>query len=48
MMNFLAYCDGKNSLLEIAEIINCPLWELVETIEKVKSERLLVTVSENK
>ena len=28
MMNFLAYCDGKLTNLEIAEKIDAPLWEL--------------------
>ena len=45
MMNFLAYCDGKKSVLEIAEIINCPLWKLAQTIENIKAEHLLTTVS---
>lgn len=44
MMNFLAYCDGSSSSLEIAEKINTPLWELKETIEKLKDEGLLKTV----
>lgn len=45
MMNFLAYCDGKKSVLDIAEIIGCPLWELAQTIESIKAEHLLMTVS---
>lgn len=44
MMNFLAYCDGKHSALQIAEIIDCPLWELTEMIMKIKSEGLLTAV----
>lgn len=44
MMNFLAYCDGSSSSLEIAEKINTPLWELKETIEKLKDEGVLKTV----
>ncbi len=28
MMNFLSYCDGKNSLLEIADKIEIPIWDL--------------------
>jgi aminopeptidase-like protein len=44
MMNFLAYCDGSSSSLEIAEKINVPLWELKETIEKLKKEGVLKTV----
>ena len=44
MMNFLAYCDGKYSALQIAEIIDCPLWKLSEMIMKIKSEGLLTVV----
>lgn len=44
MMNFLAYCDGSSSNLEIAEKINIPLWELEGTIEKLKNEKVLVPV----
>ena len=44
MMNFLAYCDGSYSSLEIAERINVPLWELKETIDKLKKEGVLKTV----
>jgi len=42
MMNFLAYCDGSCSNIEIAEKIKTPLWELKETIEKLKKEKVLV------
>lgn len=41
MMNFLAYCDGSLSNLEIARIIGAPLWELEDTINKLKAEGLL-------
>jgi len=44
MMNFLAYCDGSSSNLEIADKINVPLWELKETIDKLKKEGVLKTV----
>jgi len=44
MMNFLAYCDGLSTNLEIAEKINVPLWELKETIDKLKKEGVLKTV----
>jgi len=37
MMNYLGYVDGKTSNLEIAEKINLPLWELAETIAKLKT-----------
>ena len=41
MMNFLAYCDGTLSTLEIAEKIDVPLWELTKTIEDLKKKQLL-------
>lgn len=44
MMNFLAYCDGFSTNLEIAEKINTPLWELIDTIKKLKSADLLSVV----
>jgi len=44
MMNFLAYCDGKSSNLDIAEKINLPLWELKDIIEKLKKENILISV----
>lgn len=42
MMNLIAYCDGKHSLLEIAEIIGVPVWELIPIVEQLKEEKLLV------
>jgi len=45
MMNFLAYCDGRTSSLEIADLIGVPLWELQTTIEKLKQEGILVSVT---
>lgn len=45
MMDFLAYCDGKSSVLEIAEKINCPLWELSPMLDKLKEESLLEVVN---
>lgn len=41
MMNFLAYCDGTSTNLEIAERINVPLWEIEGTIKSLKAEGLL-------
>jgi aminopeptidase-like protein len=36
MMNLIAYSDGKHSLLDIAEIIGEPIWELVPIFQKLK------------
>ena len=33
MMDFISYCDGKHSMLEIAELINKPFWDLVHILE---------------
>lgn len=44
MMNFLAYCDGSNTNLDIAEKINAPLWELDKIIKDLKAENLLEVV----
>lgn len=41
MMNLIAYCDGNNSLLDIAEIINIPLWELSPIIKTLSAEGLI-------
>ena len=41
MMNLISYCDGKNSLLEIADFIDEPFWDLVSIVEKLKENGLL-------
>lgn len=41
MMDLIAYSDGKNTLLEIAEKINVPMWELRPIIEKLLEAKLL-------
>ena len=44
MMNFLAYADGSASTLEIAEKIRVPMWELDQTVRKLKEAGILRTV----
>ena len=44
MMNLISYCDGTHSLLEIAELIDKPFWELIPIIEKLKGNGLLSTI----
>ncbi len=41
MMNLISYCDGQNSLLEIAELIEEPFWELAPIVEKLVDNGLL-------
>lgn len=47
MMNILAYADGQHSLLDICRLINVPMWEIVETVRRLKAEQLLRTVEPN-
>ncbi|MBU2884051.1 DUF4910 domain-containing protein [Psychrosphaera sp. B3R10] len=41
MMNMISYCDGKHSLLDIAEKIDAPFAELYGYVEKLKAVDLL-------
>jgi aminopeptidase-like protein len=43
MMNLIAYCDGTRTLLEIAEKVNVPMWNLIPVAETLKSQGLLAT-----
>ncbi len=44
IMNILSFCDGEHSLLNIAEKINVPAWELYETVQKLIAEDLISTI----
>ena len=41
MMNLISLCDGKSSLLEIAEYLKTPIWDLYETVEILVSNKLI-------
>jgi aminopeptidase-like protein len=41
MMDIISLCDGKSSLIEIAEKINVPVWTLYDLIETLVSHNLL-------
>ena len=41
LMNILSYCDGEHSLIDIAEKINLPAWDLYEPIEILISNDLI-------
>ena len=43
MMNLIAYSDGDLSLLEIADHIGVPMWDLIPIVEKLESEEILTT-----
>lgn len=41
MMDLISLCDGQNSLLQLAETLNTPIWELYELIDKLVEQKLL-------
>ena len=41
LMNLISYCDGKHSLLQIAETIGAPAWELKELAKPLIEQGLL-------
>lgn len=41
IMNFLSYCDGEHTLIDIAEKINLPAWDLYKSIETLISHDLI-------
>ena len=41
MMNLISYCDGRHTLLEIAQILGCPIWELTPLIKKLQGHGLI-------
>ena len=42
MMNMLSYCDGQNSLLDIAELIDEPFWEVLPLADRLIEQDLLL------
>ena len=45
MMNLIAYCDGTNDLLNIAEIINVPIWKLFDLVDLLTEHQIIEQVS---
>ena len=44
MMDFLAYADGKNDLIEISNIIGMPVKDLILLVEKLEKAALIKAV----
>jgi len=40
-MDFISLCDGTTSLIEIAERLNVPIWDLYGLVDKLKSHGLI-------
>ena len=47
MMNFITWSDGTNSMLDIAEICDVPIWKLYP-IAKILSQHNLITLFDNR
>ena len=41
MMNFISLCDGETPLLDIAEYLDTPIWELYDVVDKLESYSLI-------
>ena len=41
MMDLISFCDGTNFLIEIAESMNVPIWELYETVDILLNHELI-------
>ncbi len=41
MMDFISLCDGRTSLLNIADRMNLPIWDLYDLCDKLEEHRLL-------
>ena len=40
-MDVISYCDGQNSLLDIAEILKVPIWHLFDVVDKLQAHSLI-------
>jgi len=47
MMDMMAYCDGTNSVLDIANIIKSPAWSLLPLFDMLKEHQLISVVNPN-
>ena len=43
-MDFLSFCDGKNSLIDIAEALNIAIWNLYDVIDTLEKNDLISKV----
>ena len=44
MMDFISLCDGITSLLNIAELLNVPTWDLYDLVDKLLVHELIIAV----
>lgn len=41
MMDFISYCDGKNDIITISDILGVPAWDLFEIIDKLTFHKII-------
>ena len=46
MSDLITWSDGSRSLIEIAELCNCPIWELYPLIERLSGHQLMVLLDD--
>ena len=42
MMDFISFCDGTASLLQIANKLNVAIWDLYDICDKLEEHNLLI------
>ena len=43
MLDFISLCDGNCTLIEIAEKLNVPIWELYDLVNLLESHKIIST-----
>ena len=41
ILNIVSYSDGKNTLLDIAEKCNLPIWDLYPIVDELKNKKMI-------
>jgi len=41
-MDFISLCDGENTLLEISDRLNVPIWNLYDMVDKLEKISVVV------
>ena len=41
ILDIVSYSDGKNTLLDIAEKCNLPIWDLYPIVDELKNKRII-------
>ena len=44
-LDLVSLCDGKKSLLEIAEILNVPIWSLYDKMSILEQKKLIINTN---